>query len=142
TKQTACVLRCVGDDAEPRGFSTWGAKAISGIGELPATLADRSLVVRLRRALPHEAETTEKLRRTTRAEFEVLTRRIARWVQDHADEIRSVVPNLPNELSNRAADNAEPLLALALVIGGTWPERARAAVLDVLSAGSDETASL
>jgi putative DNA primase/helicase len=34
TRQAAYVVRCVGDEHEPVQFSTWGAKALSGIGHL------------------------------------------------------------------------------------------------------------
>src|SRR5262249_13948351 len=49
TRATAYVLRAVGEEFEPRRFSTWGAKAIALIGTLPDTLADRSVEVRLER---------------------------------------------------------------------------------------------
>ena len=42
TRELAFVIRTVGDDHEPRKFSTWGAKAIALIGGLKDTLADRS----------------------------------------------------------------------------------------------------
>ena len=45
---TAYVLRTVGDDHEPRKFSTWAAVAIAMIGRLPGTLEDRSIPVALR----------------------------------------------------------------------------------------------
>jgi putative DNA primase/helicase len=54
TRQTAFVVRCIGDDSEPRIFSTWGCKAIAAIGKLPDTVIDRSIEIRLRRALPGE----------------------------------------------------------------------------------------
>ena len=31
----AYIMRCVGEDYEPRRFGTWCGKAISGIGSLP-----------------------------------------------------------------------------------------------------------
>jgi hypothetical protein len=37
------VVRTVGDDHEPRQFSTWAAAAIAMIGRLPDTLNDRSI---------------------------------------------------------------------------------------------------
>lgn len=141
TRQTAYVIRCVGDDAEPRQFSTWAAKAIAGIGELPPTIADRSIAIRLRRALPHEAAHIEKLRHVPRGEFQRLARMAARWVIDHAGAIRAARPVIPKELSNRAEDNAAPLLAIAETVGGDLPKRARDAIVVVLSDVSEETAS-
>lgn len=48
-RATAQAIRIVGDNHEPRTFSTWCPKAISLIGRLPATLEDRSLVVEMKR---------------------------------------------------------------------------------------------
>jgi hypothetical protein len=48
-RATAIVIRTVGDDHEPRTFSTWAPKAIALIGDLPPTLEDRSIVLTLRR---------------------------------------------------------------------------------------------
>lgn len=54
TRESAMVLRCVGDDHEPRPFSTWCPKAGALIGNLPDTLQDRSIVITLRRRLASE----------------------------------------------------------------------------------------
>src|SRR5215469_9295265 len=49
------VLRTIGDDHEPRAFSTYSACAIALIGRLPETLHDRSVIVSLKRRLSSEA---------------------------------------------------------------------------------------
>lgn len=41
-REMAFVIRTVGEDHEPRLFRTWCPKAISGIGDLPDTVADRA----------------------------------------------------------------------------------------------------
>ena len=56
------VLRTVSDEHEPRQFSTYSACAIAMIGKLPATLADRSIPIDLKRGgrtspLPRSAGT-------------------------------------------------------------------------------------
>lgn len=43
------VTRTVGEDHEPRQFSTWAPAAIAMIGRLPDTLNDRSIIVSLKR---------------------------------------------------------------------------------------------
>jgi hypothetical protein len=48
-------------------------------------------------------------------------------VADHTAEIASAEPQIPEGLTNRAADIWEPLLALADLAGGRWPELARVA---------------
>lgn len=54
TRRTARALRCVGEEIEPRSFSTWAAKAFAGIGKLEDTLRSRSIEIAMRRKLPHE----------------------------------------------------------------------------------------
>src|SRR5262245_13543923 len=112
-RATAYVLRTVGDDHEPRKFSTWAAVAIAMIGRLPATLEDRSIPVVLRRRRPDEPIVpfnAEALQR--------LARMAVRWCHDHADEIGRAVPAMPDGIYNRQADNWSPLFAIADAAGG------------------------
>jgi putative DNA primase/helicase len=138
----AQVLRGVGDEHETRLFSTWGPKAYALIGEPPGTLADRSWKVKMRRQLPEEAKSITPLPLDRLYEFEPLRQKAWRWAQDNLENIRAAVPQVPGCLSNRAADNARPLLAVADVAGGVWPQRAREAVLLLLGAQSAEAPTL
>jgi hypothetical protein len=54
------VTRTVGDDHEPRLFSTWAPVAIAMIGQLPATLDDRSIVLATVRSWRDPAERRAK----------------------------------------------------------------------------------
>lgn len=139
TRQSAYVIRCVGDDHEPRQFSTWGAKAISGIGHLAETLMDRSVVLDLRRKLP--SETIQRLRHAEPGLFERLASKLARFAEDAAPFIKGARPALPEELNDRAQDNWEPLLAIADYAGGDWPLLARHTALK-LSGAEQEAVSL
>jgi putative DNA primase/helicase len=137
TRDNAYVIRTVGEDYEPRPFTTWGAKAIACIGRLPETLSDRSIEVALRRKLP--GETVEKLRHARETEFHRLTRQLLRWATDHSQDLRHARPRLPDGLHDRAADNWEPLLAIADLAGSHWPTTARkVAVALSLSAATSE----
>ncbi|OFW87509.1 MAG: hypothetical protein A3J37_07265 [Alphaproteobacteria bacterium RIFCSPHIGHO2_12_FULL_45_9] len=129
TRQSAYVIRVVGEDYEPQQFSTWGAKAISGIGTLADTLMDRSIVLELRRKLKHE--NVERLRHADKWLFKRLASKLARYADDNGLAIESSRPILPEELNDRAQDNWEPLLAIADYVGGEWPQRARDAALGI-----------
>ena len=137
TRQTAFVIRTVGDEHELKRFSTWGAKAIAGIGRLPETTLDRAVVVQLKRKLP--SEKTDRLRHTDRGQFEPLCRKLARFVIDNGDAIQAARPDLPEALNDRAQDNWEPLLAIADRAGGRWPTTARAAALKLSGAAQEAT---
>ena len=127
TRDLAYTVRTVGDEHVPKLFSTWGAKAISGIGKLSDTLMDRAIMLELRRKLPNEQ--TERLRHDDSGSFDKLKAKLARFAQDYKDTIKASRPEAPNKLNDRAKDNWEPLLAIADVAGGDWPIFARAAAL-------------
>jgi len=120
------VIRTVGEEFEPRSFSTYSACAIALIGKLPATLADRSVPIELRRRKPDEPIKSFRFDRTEH--FDQLARKAARWARDNADRVRGADPDLPAGVFNRAADNWRPLLAIADAAGGEWPARVRRAV--------------
>jgi putative DNA primase/helicase len=135
TRASAYVIRTVGDDHEPKQFSTWGAKALSGIGRLPQTIMDRALVLELRRKL--KGERVAKLRHADPAAFERLRRKLARFANDEGETIERARPAIPDSLNDRAADNWEPLLAIADVAGGDWPQAARDAALKLAGVERD-----
>jgi putative DNA primase/helicase len=138
TRTSAYVIRTVGDDHEPKQFSTWGAKAISGIGSLPETIMDRAVILELRRKLA--TETVTRLRHAERDLFPMLACKLARFAQDSEHRMRAARPALPEALNDRAQDNWEPLLAIADIAGGHWPEMARKAALKI-SGGEQESLS-
>jgi putative DNA primase/helicase len=116
------VLRTVGDDHEPRLFSTWAPAAIAMIGRLPDTLNDRSIIINLRRRKP--TEKAKSFRRDRADDLNVLARKMARWAHDHSAQLTDSDPNM-GELVNREADNWRPLFAIADAAGEYWPKRVR-----------------
>ena len=127
-------IRCVGDDQDPRGFTTFAPKCINLIGKLRPTLTDRSITITMHRKL--RGERIDSLHEFDGAE---LQRKSARWVADNEGAIKTARPDM-GALFNRQADNWRPLLALAAVAGGDWPKRATAAVAATLD-DDDATAS-
>ena len=116
------VTRTVGEDHEPRQFSTWAPAAIAMIGRLPDTLNDRSIIVSLKRR--KASERVDSFRRDRASNVTDLARKIARWVQDHQAELSASDPDA-GELINRVADNWRPLFAIAEAAGEPWPKRIR-----------------
>src|SRR5262249_16771044 len=113
----AAVLRCDGDAHDPKAFSTWTPKAIGKVGELPASLKTRSLVIGMKRKRADEKVddfTPEDEKRLRKG----LARKIARWVWDHKHDLRIANPEVPTGLFNRSRDNWKPLLAIADVARG------------------------
>jgi putative DNA primase/helicase len=117
------VIRCVGDDHEPRQFSTWAPVLLAQIGNPPATIHDRSIVITLIRKKP--SEQVQRFREEQRIQLHVLARKAARWAHDNADAISRACPPSLDYINDRANDNWMPLLAIADRAGGPWPRRAR-----------------
>ena len=105
------VIRLVGEDHEPRVFSTWCPVAIAAIGGLPGTIEDRSVIIQMRRRRSDEKVARFRVDRVE-AQQE-LGRKAARWAADSARALRDADPAVPTELNDRAADNWRPLLAIA-----------------------------
>jgi putative DNA primase/helicase len=124
-----CILNVPvqGGGYEPREFSTWAPLLLAGIGNLPDTVRDRSVEIEMIRK--RRDETVRRLRRRDGQDLNVLARKSARWINDKAEKLQSAVQSIPKGLSDRAADAWEPLLAIADLAGGEWPQRARRATV-------------
>jgi putative DNA primase/helicase len=140
SRESAQVVRLVGDDYTSRLFSTWAPVAIAGIGQLPTTLEDRSIVISLRRRLP--GETVTRLDHKGMALLGGLASQAARWVQDNLQNLKDCNPSTPAGLNDRSADHWRPLLAIADCAGGLWPECARRAAIALEDAKPEEESPL
>jgi Protein of unknown function (DUF3631) len=131
------VLRTVGDDFEPRQFSTYSACAIALIGRLSGTLADRSIAIELQRRL--NSESIEPFRSDRTERLDRLASKAARWAANNLDRLREADPAMPPGVFNRVADNWRGLLAIADIAGGEWPQRARLALEAARAAAEDDS---
>lgn len=133
TRDSAFVWRSVaaGDDFEPKRFSVWGMKAIAGINaiKLAETVTSRSIIFELRRKRPDE--NVDRLRYAEPLLFERLAAQLARFAADYSDKARHTRPVLPDALGDREQDNFEPLLQIAYVAGGHWPDTTFKAALKI-----------
>ena len=128
-KASAGVVKCDGDDNEPRLFSTWCAKVLCGIGAIAATMQDRSIPLVLRRKLLHE--TTENIRHAAPALFDDLRRKLSRWADDNREVIGLARPATIAGLNDRANDCMEPLLAITECAGGHWSATTRSDAINL-----------
>ena len=133
---------CVGQGAEIsyRDFSTFCPKAIAGIGGLPDTVTDRSIRITLKRRAPDEW--VERFRqRDGRIVGDPLRTQLEAWSQTAVEVLRDAEPSLPGELSDRAADVWESLIAIADLAADDWPTRARRAATGLSGrvSGDDDT---
>lgn len=120
-----------------RRFRAWCPKAvglIGNIGDIRDTLDDRSIRIRMQRK-PIDKHTAE-FREDRIEPFIALQRQTARWAADNMDALRAADPAVPDVLNDRARQNWRPLLAIANLIGGDWPQLALKAA-EAISGPSD-----
>lgn len=132
------VLRCVGQNFEPTEFETFGPVALAGLGDLPETILDRSVIVRIRRRAKSEPVKRWRLSQAV-PRGHALRDRLEEWSRD---EWEPQYPDDESTISDRLADVWEPLFVLADRAGGEWPERVREAVFDLTETVEVETLAL
>ena len=125
------VTRVVGNDHTPHKFATFAMAAIAGIGDLPDTVMDRSVVIRMRRRAEGEKVRPFRSRRDIPALHEIRDR-IHAWARPQLEEAANLEPDMPVE--DRAADTWEPLVIVADLAGGRWPRQARVACVRMVTA--------
>lgn len=101
--------------------------AVAGLGKLPETIADRAVIIRMKKRKP--AERVEPYRpRVNETESKALGGALGSWMKDIS---LSWPDNMPVE--DRAADVGEALIMVADAAGGHWPATARAAAVVLTS---------
>lgn len=135
------TLLCLPPRWEPSLLPVFSPKAIAGIGDLPDTVASRSVRVELKRRAP--GEPVERFRRRDADERAEPTRiTLEALAEQLTPKLADARPSLPDELGDRAQDTWEPLLAIADAAGGDWPARARAAAVELSGSRPAEDDSL
>lgn len=128
---------------QPVSYETFCPKALIGIDNraLPQTIRDRCIRLELRRRRPDEEPLDPFIARFITPEADALKERIATWITGVLDDLHVARPALPEELDDRAQEISDPLLAIADVAGGAWPERGRSAVRGLLGNRTEAVAS-
>ncbi|WKX74184.1 DUF3631 domain-containing protein [Streptomyces sp. XD-27] len=130
-----------GPEHKPTPYPTFAMAAIAGIGDLPDTIMDRAVVLRMQKRKMGEKATPFRSRYSV-PELHALCDRLAAWLTPLGGQAARMVPQMPVE--DRAADTWEPLVIIADLAGGHWPARARAACVAMTrhEAVQDEQSSL
>jgi len=146
-KRGTTVPRCVPPRMEITEFEVFCAKALAGIGGLPATITDRSIPIEMRRKA--RSERVERFRQKRAAEAaRPLADSLARMGESGCKEIEAAL--IENErladdggplasLDDRAWEQAwEPLIAVASLAGQEWLKRGIAAAVALSGNRDDE----
>jgi hypothetical protein len=111
-------------------LQTFAMAMLASIGDLPDTIMDRAVVIRMRRRSRGERVAPYRTRRDA-PPLNELRDRLNVWARGHLEDLEAATPEMP--LEDREADTYEPLIAVADLAGGAWPARARKAA-EVLTA--------
>ena len=131
-RRGAKIPRCLTKGGTTQDFDVFGPKAIAGIGDLPDTVADRSIPIRLVRRTPDENVERFRFREVVR-EATRLKKCLKKCARSNIKVFRAARPEIPAALNDRAEEVWEPLLAIADNAGGDWPRRARDAAVALQS---------
>ena len=123
-------------DYQPVQFHTFAPCALACIGDLPSTLGDRSVPIRMERKAA--GETVQKLRQGENCVILAnLACKLARWAADTGRSL-STEPAIPEAMGDREGDISTPLLAIADHAGEAWARRGRRALLDLFGVQAAE----
>lgn len=144
-KRGQSVIRCEPPKYEPKEFKIFAPIALAGIGTsaIPETVADRALMIEMRRMLPNEqilefeSDEVEKY-------FSPIKEKLQNFATENESRYRELRPELPREsLNPRARDLWKPLYKVAECGGDEWIKKALLASVALSSGESDpEEASL
>ena len=116
-------------------LDTFAMALLAAIGELPDTIMDRAVIVRMRRRAAGERVDPYRTRRDA-PPLNQLRERLSSWTGAQLRELQQATPAMP--LEDRAADTWEPLIAIADLAGGDWPARARQAAATMTQAEAQQ----
>ena len=134
-KAGRCIV--VGKKVMTEEIPAYCAVALAGLGNLPDTIASRSILIDMRRRAPHEA--VEPFRHRYHAsQAEPIKAALAAWCADHEAAL-GAEPAMPQGIEDRDADCWEPLLAIADAAGADWPKRAREAAVALVARSAERT---
>ena len=135
-RRGAFTYRCIPPAQDVKAFATYAAVALAGIGNLPDTITDRSVIIRMRRR--SRTETVEPFRfREHEPAGHTLGDQLASWANDHRHLAYDHIPD--NPLQDRPADVWEPLLTIGELHGNGWAEKAQTAARHHTQQGPGES---
>ncbi|HTR41173.1 MAG TPA: DUF3631 domain-containing protein [Pseudomonadales bacterium] len=120
-------------DSGLKKYSCWCPKVIAMIGEVPDTIADRSIVVKMARKL-----TTETCLPLAALDTALIKAKCLRFALDARDAIAQHPKISGDGLNDRATDTFDPLFVITRLAGTEWEQKLRAAARGLSSTADIE----
>jgi hypothetical protein len=115
-------------------FTVFSAKMFTGIAgakmPITGTTLSRCIQIPMRRRIRGEEEIERFRRKWAIQESEPIYRDLVKWGAANVEELSWSSPDMEGLVQDdRVEDSWEPLIAIADLLGGDWPERARKAMV-------------
>ena len=142
-RRNGTFIRMVGQSTvqEPVAISVFGAKALGGIGGLPDTLEDRSVIISMRRKTKEE-HVAKFFYRIAEPEAKPIRDDWEKWASPTIDVLKNQTTQVPEQLSDRAQEGWESLMAIAELSGDKWWKLAWESALELHSVNVREETSV
>ena len=116
--------------------SVFGALALAALDVAEKDTGDKlkalfSRGFKIRMEMASKDDRPGKVRRRQEEQAGKLNEWLQAWAAQVRDDLADAEPIMPEELENRAEEISEPLVAIGDAAGGEWPERARAACVEL-----------
>ena len=139
-RRNAVSTRCVNKGEGVADFVCYGPLALAGLKTLPDALATRAIFIHMRPRAADEPKEDFKLRYHP-AEAQPIKEGLEEWCVAISANVIGYEPLMPAGITDRSADIWEPLLVIAEMAGGDWPNRARAAASYLTGAAKEDVVS-
>jgi hypothetical protein len=120
-----------GNDWVVQRFSVWGTMAYALIGDLPQEQQERAISITLRKVLAKDVP--DRLRHGSSAELKRRHAELATWAAPIEELPEVEMPAVLKYQPGRVFDNWEPILQIAELAGGRWPDLIRNAIDDAVN---------
>jgi hypothetical protein len=117
-------------------YPTYAAMALAGAMSeyhVPATIRSRAIIMQMQRAAAHE-KVERWDRRNPPPEAAQLYQLLELWSEFVGERADELLPEIPEGIRTRDADKWAPLLTVAELAGGRWPDIAQAAAVAAVAA--------
>lgn len=122
-------------------YEAFAPVALAGIGDLPDTIIDRSIVVPMKRRAPGERVDAFRHRKAEKVCLPV-REHLEQCAETWVDQMVDLEPELPAGIEDRPADVWEPIIVIGDTAGGVWRDRLRQAASSLVAARQERDPSL